>query len=275
MESVIEIGIVDTRKIISAIYDLYGYDFKNYALTFFKHRIEKIIVDNNLRDADHLIEKLTSNNDFIEVFIQGVSVETTELFRDPSLWRIIRDDFFPDNIKDRDTYKIWMAGIQSGEELYSMAILLEESSLWDKVELTASYESSINYELIKKGVFNVRKIELNDANYKRFNCFSELNKYYSIENKIGYWDTKLIRNIKFLKQNVTFDNSPKNFNLVWFRNQMIYYNQVLQDKVLETLYDSIVPGGHLVIGDKETVEHSSYSKKFKLINDTEKIFKRL
>ena len=274
MNKSIEVGIVDTRKVITTIQEVHNYDYKNYALTFFKHRLEKIINDNNLRDADHLIDKLINDSTFFDYFIQGISVETTELFRDPSLWRVIRDEFLPDNIKS-EKYKIWMAGIQSGEELYSMAILLDESKLWDSVEVIATYDSEKNYELIKKGIFNVKKIELNDANYKRFNCFSDLDKYYTIQNKIGYWDTSLIRNINFLKQNVTFDNSPKNFNLVWFRNQMIYYNQVLQDKVLEILYDGLKPGGHLVIGDKETTEHSTYSKRFRLINETEKIYKKL
>lgn len=270
----IEVGIVDTRKIISTVKELYDYDYKNYALTFFKHRLEKIIVENNLRDADHLIEKLTIDPGFIDIFIHGISVETTEMFRDPSLWRIVRDEFFPVHIKS-EPYRIWMAGIKSGEELYSMSILLDEAGLWDKVEVVVSYDSSRNYDLVEKGVFNLKKVELNDANYKRFNCFSELDKYYTIQHKQAFWDKGLIEKVKFIKQNVAFDNSPKNFNLVWFRNQMIYYNQVLQDKILGIMYNSLRPGGHIVIGDKETVEHSSHNKKFKLINETEKIYKKL
>ena len=194
-----EIGIVDTRKIIDVIKETYNYDYKNFALTFFKHRLEKVIDYNNLRDADHLIQKLKNEPHFFEKFIHEITVETTEMFRDPSLWRLIRDDFLTKQIKTNEKYKIWMAGIQSGEELYSMAILLEEANLWDKIELTATYESDTNFELIQKGVFNLKKQELNDANYRRFNCFSELNKYYTISNNTGYWDTSLIKQINFVE----------------------------------------------------------------------------
>src|SRR3989304_1007943 len=271
----VDIGIVETRKVIEVIKETYNYDYKNYALTFFKHRLERVIEINNLRDIELLIQKLKTDQEFFEKFIQDISVETTELFRDPSLWRLIRDDFLYKQTKIDGKYKIWVAGVQSGEELYSMAILIEESKLWDKVDITASYDSDFNLGLIRQGIFNLRKQEANDANYRRFNCFSELTKYYKVVNNTGYWDTSLIKNVKFLKLNVTFDNSPKNFNLVWFRNQMLYFNQILQDYILGVLYDSLVQGGYLVIGDKETVEYSTYNKKLKLINDTEKVYKKI
>ena len=220
MATNVEVGIVETRKIIEVIKEQYDYNYKNYALTFLKHRLEKVLNLNNLRDADHLIQKL-EDPEFFEKFVQEISVETTELFRDPSVWRLIRDDFLPKQLKIHDKYRIWMAGIQSGEELYSMAILIEESKWWDKVEIMATYNSDNNFDLIQKGIFSLKKQELNEANYRRFNCFNELSRYYTIANNTGYWDTTLIKNVKFAKLNVTFDNSPKNFNLVWLRNQMI------------------------------------------------------
>jgi chemotaxis protein methyltransferase CheR len=273
----VEIGIVETRKIISAILEHYNLDYKNYALTFLKHRFEKIINDYNFKSADNLIEKIVNEPEFFEQFQKDLSVEDTEMFRDPSLWRLLRDNFFPKLIQENNKVKIWMVSMQSGEELYSMAILLNESNLWDKVEITATYDCSKNYELILNGIFDTKKIELNDANYKRFNCYSELSRYYKVDNinNIGYWDTSLIKNIKFIKHYITFENSLKNFNLVWFRNGMIYFNQVLQDKVFGTLYESLLPNGYMIIGDKETVEYSSYNKKFKQIELTEKIYKKL
>ncbi len=271
----IELGITDTRKIISVIKDNHGYDYKNYALTFFKHRLEKVIEKHNLRDAEGLIEKLEEGGGFFEKFVQDVSVETTELFRNPSLWRIIRDEFLPRQLKSHNRFKIWLANCQTGEELYSMAIMIEEAELWDRVEIFASYDSDRNYELIKSGKFGLHKLETNEANYKRFNCFEELSRYYEIKNNAGYWDTSLIKKIKFSKQNITFDSSLGHFNLVWFRNQMIYYNQSLQDHVLRIIYDSLYPSGHLVTGEKESVANSSLNKQFRSINDNEKIYKKI
>jgi chemotaxis protein methyltransferase CheR len=271
----VEIGIVETRKIIGVIQEKYNYDYKDYALTFFKRRLERIINSLGFKNADQLIDKLINEKGYFDQFIQEISVEDTEMFRDPSLWRVIRDDFLLEQTKDNTAYRIWMVNAISGEELFSMLILLAEMNLTDKIEIDVTYESIKNYEVIKNGIFNIKKIELNDSNYKRYNCYSDLTKYYKVINNTGYWDTSLIKKVNFLKQNVTFDSLRRPYNLIWFRNQMIYYNQILQDRVLGLLYDNLVQGGHLVIGDKETVEHSTYNKKFKQIIDNEKIFKRL
>lgn len=271
----VEIGIVETRKIIGVIQEKYNYDYKDYALTFFKRRLERIINSLGFKNADQLIDKLINEKGYFDQFIQDISVEDTEMFRDPSLWRVIRDDFLLEQTKDNTAYRIWMVNAISGEELFSMLILLAEMNLTDKIEIDVTYESIKNYEVIKNGNFNIKKIELNDSNYKRYNCYSDLTKYYKVINNTGYWDTSLIKKVNFLKQNVTFDSLRRPYNLIWFRNQMIYYNQILQDRVLGLLYDNLVQGGHLVIGDKETVEHSTYNKKFKQIIDNEKIFKRL
>ncbi len=271
----VELGIVDTRNVINAIKEKYNYDYKNYALTFFKHRLEKVIANNNLKDADQLIDLLTNQPDFYEKFLRDISVETTEMFRNPSVWRLFRDEFVPKNVKNQKSFKIWLANCQTGEELYSMCILITEAGLWETIELEASYDSQIYFELIKKGQFNLKKLEANEANYKRFNPFGHLNDYFSQDSNYGYWDPKLIENVKFSKQYITFDDAPGSFHLIWFRNQMIYYNHILQDQVLRKIYHCLYMGGHIVIGEKESIANSNLNKKFKAINESEKIFKKL
>ena len=271
----VDIGIVDTRKLIRAIRDQYKYDYKNYALTAFRQRVGRVLVNYHFKNVDDLIKKIVEDASFFEQFIKEISVETTEMFRNPSIWRYMRDKFFPANVKGHKKYKIWLANIQTGEELYSMMILLSEAGLLDQVECFASYDSDRNFEFIKDGIFKTKKTTVNEANYKRFNWFGELDKYFQVKDNMGYWDTSLIKNVVFSKQNITFDNSPGKFHLVWYRNQMIYYNQILQDQILKVIYDSLYPGGHLVIGEKETLENSSQSKKFSLTHDSEHIYKKI
>lgn len=272
----VEIGIVETRKIIKTIQDTYNYDYKNYALTFFKHRLERVIANHNLKNADHLIDTLIHQKEFFEKFLRDISVETTEMFRSPSLWRLFRDEFIPRHVRTAySPFKIWIANCQTGEELYSMSILLTEAGLWDTVEVHASYDSEINYELIRKGQFSLKKLEVNEANYKRFNPFGEITAYYGQNSHFGWWNPDLIEKVKFSKQYITFDDPPGNFHLVWFRNQMIYYNQILQDQVLRKIYDCLYMGGHLVTGEKETLANSDLGKKFKPVSESEKIFKKI
>ena len=154
-----ELGIVDTRNIIQILNDTYGYDFKNYALTFFKRRMEYIIRYHALKDADGFIQKLKSEKGFFEEFLSLMCVESTEIFRDPSLWRLLKEEYLIQQIQNSTTYKIWFPEVSSGEELYSMAILLHKLNLLDKVQFIASSISENMIDTIQEGRFSVKKIE--------------------------------------------------------------------------------------------------------------------
>ncbi|PLX15662.1 MAG: hypothetical protein C0597_08600 [Marinilabiliales bacterium] len=269
-----ELGIVDTRNIIKTLQDVYNYDFKNYALTFFKRRIEKIIVSNNLKDADGFIRKIATEKDFFEVFLQELCVENTETFRDPSLWRLLKEELFPQIIKGSSSFKIWFPEVSSGDELFSAAIILNRLNLLKDVQLIASSISELDIEKTKKGIFDPKKIEVNDANYKRIFSEGNLTDFYKVDGDKAYWDTSLIENTKFIKQNIIFDDYPKGVKLVLFRNQMIYYNQILQERFIKIIYNSLVPGGHFIIGNNEKIDYWNSEKDFTLVNKDESIYKK-
>lgn len=269
-----ELGIVDTRNIIKTLHDVYDYDFKNYALTFFKRRVEKFIIKHNLKDADGFIGRIESDEAFFEVFLQEICVENTEMFRDPSLWRVLKEELFPKLIKDAGTFKIWFPEVSSGEELFSTAIVLKDLNLLKHVQLIASSISQLDIENTQKGLFDPKKIEVNDANYKRIFNSGELSNFYTFEGDKSHWDTSLIDNTKFIKQNIIFDDYPKGIKLVLFRNQMIYYNQILQERYIKTIYNSLVPGGHFIIGNNEKIDYWNSDKDFTLVNKEESIYKK-
>jgi chemotaxis protein methyltransferase CheR len=269
-----EIGIVETRNIIKAIQDTYGLDFRDYALTSFKRRLEEIITNNGLKDAEGLINRLTNYKDFIDYFLSEIAPETTEMFRDPSLWRSVRDEIIPEIVKGSNKPKIWVASFDSGQELYSLAIVLKEAGLLSEVQIYASALSDKTVDKIKTGKIDVKELEVNDANYVRLNGKLSFSDYYKIENGLPILDSSLIQNVTFVKINTVYDNIPGGIKFILFRNQMIYYNQLLQDKVLMNLSNSVVPGGYLAIGIKETLENTNTSNKFTVFNDLEKIYKK-
>ncbi|OFX21185.1 MAG: hypothetical protein A2041_04795 [Bacteroidetes bacterium GWA2_31_9b] len=272
--SIFELGIVDTRNIIRLLDDVYNYDFKNHALTFFKRRVENFIKMHNLRDAEGFIQKIEKDKMFFEIFLKDICVETTEMFRDPSLWRLLKDDLLPKNIANNQNFKIWIPEVTSGEELYSLLIILKKAQLIDKVQIIASSISDINLERIKSGLFDSKKIEVNDANYARIYNDNGLSDYYTIKEDGAYWDISLIENVKLIKQNIIFDDYPKGTKLIFFRNQMIYYNQILQERYMKIMYNSLVPGGHLLIGNNEKIDYWNSDKDFVLVSDTECIYKK-
>jgi chemotaxis protein methyltransferase CheR len=269
-----ELGIVDTRNIIKTLQDVYDYDFKNYALTFFKRRVEKIIINNNLKDADGFIRKIETDKGLFEQFLQEICVENTEMFRDPSLWRVLKEELFPQIVPGNGNFKIWFPEVSSGEELFSTAIVLKKLNLLKDVQFIASSISELNIEKTTKGLFDPKKDEVNDANFTRIYNEGDLSEFYSHEEDKAYWDTSLIENTKFIKQNIIFDDYPKGVKLVLFRNQMIYYNQILQERFTKIIYNSLVPGGHFIIGNNEKIDYWNSDKDFTLINADEGIYKK-
>lgn len=271
-----EIGIVETRNVIKVLLDTFGYDFRDYALTSFKRRLEDIIMKNGIKDTDALIYKLQNNTDFFEVFLKEVTPETTEMFRDPSFWRFLREEIIPDILKGSTKNKIWVAAFDSGEELYSLCILLKELQVLEQFQIFASIFSDETAKKIKAGRIDIKQIEFNEANYERSNCSNKYSDYYSLgnSNSVIVLDTSLIEGVSFLKQNTLFNNPPSGIKLALFRNQLIYYNQIHQDKALNVIQNSLSPGGYLALGTKESLENTNASNKFTVVNDAEKIYKK-
>ena len=270
-----EIGIVETRNVIKTILDVYGYDFRDYALTSFKRRLEQIITDNGLKDAEGLINRLQNNKEYFDSFLFDIVPESTEMFRDPSLWRALRDEILPDIMKGSTSKpKIWVSSFDSGEEIYSLAIILKESNLLSDVQIYASYFSDRMVTKIQGGKMDVKQIEINEANYLRLNGKHSFADYFKLANGIATLDTSLITGVNFVKQNTLYENTPGGVKLIFFRNQTIYYNQLLQERVLNQISNSLVPGGYIMIGVKETLENTNTSNKFTVYNDLEKIYKK-
>ena len=269
-----EIGIVDTRNILKAIKETYDLDFKNHAHTFFKRRLEYIIQKNSLKNADALIEKITSDQDFFEVILRDICVETTELFRDPSLWRYLMEKFLPDLLKGPGSFKVWFPEVTSGEELFSLAIILNELNLIDRVQFVVGSISQMRLDQVRKGQFGMKKMEINEANFKRIFSEAELKDYYRVEEESGYMEPFLLKNIEYIRQNTFFDKQPRNVKLIMWRNQMLYLNQILQERLLKSFCQCLVPGGHLIVGMNEKIDYWNSGKDYILVGEKENIYKK-
>ncbi len=271
----LELGIVETRNIIKTILEKYNYDFSDYSLTSFKRRLEKIVDQQNLKNVDQLIIKLRDNNSYFEQFLNELATPSTEMFRDPSLWRILRDELLPSLINDLGSnLKIWLPNSVSGDELFSLVITLYELNQLDKVQIYVSSLSTRSIDTIRSGLLLASKLDLSADNYIRANGIEVFPNYYKMENNTIYRDTSLIKNVIFSRQNLSFDPPVQGIKLILFRNKMVYYNQTLQSKVLKQLFSSLVPNGFLIVGAKESINTLYGNNEFSLINNSESIYKR-
>jgi len=271
----LELGIVETRNIIKTILEKHNYDFSDYSLTSFKRRLEKIIEQQNLKHIDFLIKKLHDNNDYFEQFLDELATPSTEMFRDPSLWRILRDEILPSLIRESgNNFKIWLPNSVSGDELFSLAITLHELNLLDKVQIYVSSLSAKSIDIMSLGLLPANKLELCADNYIRANGTNDFSKYYKTENNTIIRDTSLIRNVVFSRQGMNPEPPVQGIKLILFRNKMIYYNQTFQSKVLRQLFNSLLPGGYIILGAKESINTVFGSSEFVLVNNAESIYKR-
>ena len=273
MSNNIEIGIVDTRNIVKIINEKYGFDFTNYALTSLKRRFERIIDLHNLKNPDNLITKLNETPEYFEKFMRDFLVETTEMFRDPSLWRWLRDSLLLELVRHELEYTIWLPDCVGGDELYSLCIMLKESNITDKVKVIASSINEAQIDIIKSGITSIKKLETGIENYKRFNGFGDFNSYYSTDPNFAYRDKTLVNNVDFRVINILKGDLPRQINLILYRNHFIYFNQTLQDNLTTTFYGCLKNGGHFVIGNMEMLGRQ-FMNEFVLINHAESVYKK-
>ncbi len=270
-----DIGIIEMREIIGAIRSDFDYDFGNYALTSFKQRLEKIMGLYNINDAPGLIAKLHNDRNYFDVFLQELNVPSTEMFRDPSVWRWLKDEYFK-NIVTRTTekFRIWLPACVSGGELFSLAILLLEAGMLDKVQIIASCQSNNSIELIRSGYYDLKKMEVSEENYKRLNNATELSTYFRPGPDWAFRDTRLIQHVEFNKLNINFDNAPEDIRLILFRNSMIYYNLSHQDKILQVMFNALSPSGILLVGIRERISGIYTGLDFEIVNETESVYRK-
>jgi chemotaxis protein methyltransferase CheR len=280
-----EIEIADLRKLTQLIKDKYNYDFKDYAISSFKRRIKRVIEIYKFKSVEALIQKIETQPSFFEEFISEITVNVTEMFRDPTFWRVLREQIVPSILQSHDKISIWHAGCSSGEEVFSMNILLSEMGVLDKAKIVATDIDTSIIDKAKKGVINLKNMELNNKNYATFRTKSDsttpdtqvytLSKYYKEVDNTAILDRSLIDNISFRKHDLVQGQVFSKFDLVLCRNVMIYFNQTLQNNVLYKLHESLFKYGYLSIGSKESLIWCDIANKFIVVNNEEKIYKKI
>lgn len=268
-----EIGIAELKKLTELIKQKFGYDFKDYAMSSFKRRIIRILELKKISTVESLILQIENNVFVKEDFLHEITVNVTELFRDPSFWRVIKS-VIPNLYLNQDKIKIWHAGCSSGEEVYSMLIVLKEMDLIDKVEIIASDIDKCILAKAKEGKIALRNMELNEKNYIRYNPSGDLKKYFIYDKDFAYFDKDLLSKVSFREINLAEVKAFTKCDLILCRNVMIYFNQNLQNEVIKLYHEMLYTYGYLAIGSKESIIWSEYANKFLVVNGEEKIYKK-
>lgn len=270
-----DIDASDLKRISELIYEKYNYDFRNYAMSSFKRRVVRILEVKKLT-LSNLLGKLTDTPPFIHEFVDELTVNVTEMFRDPNFWRVMRSDVLPAIRKQKKKFTIWHAGCSSGEEVMSMALLLDDMGILGDVSITATDLDSTMLQRARTATFTTKSMQVNEQNYLSFGGTpDELRRYYQQENGHVIFRPDLFDRVKFFKHDLVTGEVFDRFDLILCRNVMIYFNQDLQNDVLKKFHESLLPNGYLSIGSKESLIWCDYANRFTVVNQDEKIYRKI
>lgn len=269
-----DIDIADLKRIAGVVQSNHGYDFHNYATSSFKRRILRVL-DIKKLSVDGLLQKIESQPQFMQELLGELTVNVTEMFRDPGFWIILRDSIIPSLMKAGKTLKIWHAGCSTGEEVYSMAILLHEMHITSNVEILAT---DLDPKVLVKataGRFPIKHLEVNEKNYSKLDSGNPLSTWFRNVNGMAILDPRLLKNVTFSEHDLVTDDIDDTFDIVLCRNVMIYFNQSLQNDVLTKIHRSLMMNGYLSIGQKESLTWCDVASKFDMVNTEEKIYRKI
>ena len=251
----------------------YHYDFRSYSRSSLMRRAEVARDRLGCASLSELQGRMLREPDALHEIIDSMTVQVSDLFRDPSYYRALRDQVVP-HLRTFPSLKVWVAGCANGEELYSLAILFAEEGLLDR---TMFYATEINRRALVKagaGVYDIGRIPGFTANYQLAGGRSSLSDYYTAAYGGAAFNRALRQRTVFSEHDLATDQVFSEVHLVSCRNVMIYFDSALQDRVLELFADSLVRGGFLGLGAHETLRFSSRSAAFTAFNEQERIWRR-
>ncbi len=264
---------IEFGLLLQAIYQKYGYDFRNYARASLKRRIRYRLSQSNIKTISEMQHKLLYDSKFFATLLSDLTINVTEMFRDPSFFKALREIVIPE-LKKQPFIKIWHAGCSSGEEVYSTAILMKEEGLYKTSLIYATDADDVVLGKAKSGVFAIDRMKDYTLNYRKAGGLASFADYYTARYDNAIMDNSLKKNIVFSNHNLVTDGVFGEMDMIICRNVFIYFNRDLQDRVFRLFSESLRPEGFLCLGTKETIRFSSFSDDFENVADHEKIYRK-
>ncbi len=260
--------------LLNELYDSYGYDFTNYARASLKRRINRLLVIDRLPSFAELFYKVKTDPEYVNHVVEEITVNVTEMFRDPAAFKTIREKVLP-VLATHPFIRIWHAGCATGEEVFSMAILLEEANLLHKSLIYATDLNSSVVENIKKGIFPMSQMKQYSENYIQAGGKEEFSNYYTAKYDWAKFHEKLKSKMIVATHNLVSDRSFNEFQLIFCRNVLIYFDKELQEKVLTLFDDSLEKLGFLVLGAKENLRYTKLFPVYDQMEPKQKIWRKM
>lgn len=267
------IEVIEIDLLLEGIRRRWGYDFTHYSQASIRRRLDHARRDAGFERLTELLDHLLHDEVIFDRFLKYMSVTVTEMFRDPAFYKIVREQLIP-VLKTFPFIKIWHAGCATGEEVYSMAILLHEENFLNRARIYATDFNKHSLNSAEKGVYSLSHMETYKANYRESGGERDFSEYYSAGYGLAKVKDFLKERITFSYHNLVTDGVFGEMNLIFCRNVLIYFDKTLQNRVFTLFTDSLRHGGFLCLGTKETVNFSSVKKLYEPVENRLKIYRK-
>ena len=273
MNSDTESEDIEIKLLLEAIFLKYGTDFRGYSRLSVKRQILKMVSDSRLNNISELQHKMIWDDDFFQKILPRFSINVTEHFRDPSFYKYFRHEIVP-VLKTYPSLKIWHAGCATGQEVYSMAILLDEENLYGKTQIYATDINTKALAIAKEGSYSNKELSLCSKNYIKAGGGKSFSEYITIQGQNFVMDKGIKNNIFFFDHNLVTDQTFVEAHVILCRNVLIYFDEELTQRVVQLFNDSLHNQGYLCLGSRERIMGSYATEKFKLLDTEEKVYRR-
>ncbi|SES45243.1 CheR family methyltransferase [Rhizobium sp. NFR03] len=274
LSSLEKVEDIEIRLLLEALYARYHYDFRGYAMASVKRRLRQALEQLRIPTISGLQERLLHDRDMLPQLLGYLTVQVSEMFRDPDYFRAIREQVIP-HLRTYPSLKVWVAGCSHGEELYSLVILFREEGLEDRTLFYATDISQEALQIAEAGVYPLDRMQLFTENHRKSGGKSSLSDYYQAAYGRVSFDRTLRRNVVFSDHSLVTDAVFGEMNLISCRNVLIYFDRTLQDRALGLFKDSLPRKGFLGLGAKESLRFSDHAGAFRDFVREEKIYQRI
>ncbi|CAN5839945.1 protein-glutamate O-methyltransferase CheR [soil metagenome] len=269
-----EVERLEIELLLEGVSRYYGFAFRSYAYASLKRRLWKRIHADGLPTVSALQERVLHDPQMMERLLLDLSVNVTAMYRDPNFYLAFREKAVP-LLRTYPFVRLWHAGCSTGEEVLSMAILLEEEGLYERARIYATDINELVLRQAKAGIFPLEKMQDYTQNYVRAGGTRSFSEYYTAGYDGAIFNTSLLRNVVFAQHNLVTDRSFAEFNVILCRNVMIYFDRELQNRVHGLFYGSLSKFGLLALGSKESLRFTDYEDRYEPLDAKEKIYRRI
>jgi chemotaxis protein methyltransferase CheR len=268
------IHALEIDLLLQGVFERYGYDFRNYARASVTRRVRRALQSEGLPTVSALQERLLHDAEAAMRFVAAISVHTTAMFRDADVYQALRNDIVP-LLRTYPFVRIWHAGCSTGEEVYSLAIMLEELGVYERCRVYATDISDRILERARQGVFPLRQMREHTIAYQRSGGIADFSSYYTTDQENAVFRASLRRNLIFSQHNLVCDSMFNEFHLIMCRNVLLYFDETLRERAHKLFHSSLIPLGTLVLGKKESLRFTDYERFYRELREGLQIYRRL